>query len=74
MYNTWKYAYFPYLLEMMNIFKNGVNNCGFPNISDDELFDSFAYFIYTYSSKKIDPNLIEMNDELFLKYNDIAEN
>ena len=59
-YDSWEYAYFPYLIEMYNICYN----------YDMDMY-SFFQFIYYVSSGEIAKNLRQLTEEeyiLYLKY------
>jgi hypothetical protein len=58
---AWEYAYFTYIIDLKNIFVEGVNMLGLDTNSVD-FFSNFSNFIKDCSSGEITPYIQELND------------
>lgn len=72
MYETWKYTYFQQLIDLLDVLLDGLEELGLrKGMTRYDLFESFSYFLYNYSSKIFDntvPKLSERMERMFLLF------
>ena len=56
-YSTWEISYFKYLIDLYDIFCEGIEKLNIPYLDTVESFENFCYFIRDVSSGEISPYL-----------------
>ena len=61
---AWEYAYFTYIIDLKNIFFEGVRNLNIGGLDTNSVnfFSNFSNFIKDYSSGEITPYIEELNE------------
>lgn len=69
-YSTWEISYFKYLIDLYDIFCEGIKKLNIPYLDTVESFENFCYFIRDVSSGEISPYLdsIENTDVMDTYY------
>lgn len=65
-YSTWEMSYFKYLIDLYDIFCEGIKKLNIPYLETVESFENFCYFIRDVSSGEISPYLdsIDNTDDM----------
>lgn len=61
-YSTWEISYFKYLIDLYNIFCEGIEQLNIPYLDTPEVFENFCYFIRDASSGEISPYLDSLDN------------
>tara|TARA_Y100000389_G_C17406434_1_gene488341 strand:- start:498 stop:1181 length:684 start_codon:yes stop_codon:yes gene_type:complete len=70
-YSNWEISYFKYLIDLYNIFCEGMKKLEIPYLDTIEVFENFCYFIRDSSSGEISPYLDSIDNNLINNLEDI---
>jgi len=63
-YSSWEISYFKYLIDLYNIFCEGMEELEIPYLDTNEVFENFCYFIRDSSSGEISPYLDSIDNNI----------